>query len=43
MCTVTVLLSEEISGGPEAMSGVGFGAVFGLFEYSGRCVANTTS
>jgi hypothetical protein len=42
MCTVIVLLSEEISGGPEAMSGLAEEAVFGLFEYSGRCVAKMT-
>ena len=40
--TVTVLPSEEISGGPSARSGSGVFASSGLNEYSGRCVAYAT-
>jgi hypothetical protein len=33
--TVTILASEEISGFPSAVTGVGSAAVFGLSMYSG--------
>ena len=42
MCTVTVLPSELICGGPSASAGTGLVGLFGVNMYSGVWVAYTT-